>query len=241
MSRIRTTATLVVVIVATALTTACDQAAVEAELAAPAAFQDRFPIRLENAPVELDVYPSRAYGLDARQREDILRFAAAYTAATKSVISIMVPNSPDPTKNILVDRTLQATIKTLASARIARSHLAISSYDTDPLGDPVHVEPLRLSFVALRAGVPAECGQWPTDLASGSSTIGFENRSYWNFGCAAQSNIAVQTAEPLDLVRKRPIGQPDIVTRTNAIEALRQGRDPSTKFDTEAQSVSDAQ
>jgi pilus assembly protein CpaD len=45
--------------------------------------------------------------------------------------------------------------------------------------------PIRLSFTGVKAVVPTACGQWPEDLASGSSVEGWKNEPYANFGCAS--------------------------------------------------------
>ena len=44
------------------------------------------------------------------------------------------------------------------------------------------------------------------------------------------SNIASQTADPLDLVRGRPEVPPDTVRRMGNIDKLRQANDPSTNY-----------
>src|ERR1700730_681945 len=63
------------------------------------------------------------------------------------------------------------------------------------------VAPVRLSFLGLKASVADQCGQWPRDLAIGSGAPeDWSNKPYWNFGCAYQSALAAQVADPRDLV-----------------------------------------
>ena len=95
--------------------------------------------------------------------------------------------------------------------------------------------PLRLSFTCLKAVVPTECGQWPEDLASGSSVEGWKNEPYSNFGCATQSMIAAQVADPRDFVQPRALGPSDVAMRTRAIEAVRNGQDPGTQWGADTQ------
>jgi pilus assembly protein CpaD len=90
--------------------------------------------------------------------------------------------------------------------------------------------PVRVSFTGLKAIVPTRCGQWPEDLASGSSVEGWKNEPYSNFGCATQSTIAAQVDDPRDLVQPRAVGPSDVAMRTRAIEAVRNGQDPSTDW-----------
>jgi pilus assembly protein CpaD len=90
--------------------------------------------------------------------------------------------------------------------------------------------PVRVSFTGLKAVVPTQCGQWPEDLASGSSVEGWKNESYSNFGCATQSMIAAQVDDPRDFVEPRALGPSDVAMRTKAIEAVRNGQDPGTQW-----------
>ena len=87
-----------------------------------------------------------------------------------------------------------------------------------------------LSFVGVKAIVPTACGQWPEDLASGSSLEGWKNEPYSNFGCATQSMIAAQVDDPRDFVQPRALGPSDVAMRTRAIEDVRKGQDPGTQW-----------
>jgi pilus assembly protein CpaD len=90
--------------------------------------------------------------------------------------------------------------------------------------------PVRVSFTGLKAIVPTKCGEWPEDLASGSSVEGWKNEPYSNFGCATQSTIAAQVDDPRDFVQPRALGPSDVAMRTRAIEAVRAGQDPGTQW-----------
>ena len=80
------------------------------------------------------------------------------------------------------------------------------------------------------AHVASTCGEGPADLASGSSAEGWQNRPYYNLGCATQSNLAAQVADPVDLVRPRQEDPSDVAMRTRAISAVRTGTDPGTSW-----------
>jgi pilus assembly protein CpaD len=102
-----------------------------------------------------------------------------------------------------------------------------------PVDDPFIAAPIRLSFKRLQAKVAGRCGLWPQDL--GVSDVGFNarNEPYWNHGCAMQSNVAAQVADPVDLVRGRQEGRVDTIRRMGNIEKLRQAQDPSTEWKAE--------
>jgi pilus assembly protein CpaD len=109
---------------------------------------------------------------------------------------------------------------------------------TYPVSDPKLAAPIRLSFQALKAKVPGRCGEWPRDLASASSLDGWQNESYWNFGCASQSTLAAQVADPRDLPNPRGETPSDIELRMRNINKMRRGEDPSTIWRLKATDIS---
>lgn len=88
-----------------------------------------------------------------------------------------------------------------------------------PVVDPKMAAPVRLSFNGLKAKVADRCGLWPEDLASGTSLSGWQNQSYWNFGCSTQNMIATQAADPRDLVSPRGSTPADIEMRMRGIRS----------------------
>jgi pilus assembly protein CpaD len=67
----------------------------------------------------------------------------------------------------------------------------------------------------MQAKVGGRCGLWPQDLGVSDPKFNAGNDPYWNLGCAMQSNVASQVADPLDLVRGRSEGRVDTVRRMN--------------------------
>jgi type IV pilus biogenesis protein CpaD/CtpE len=51
-------------------------------------------------------------------------------------------------------------------------------------------------------------------------------RPYWNLGCAMQSNVASQIADPVDLVRGRQEGRIDTASRSRGHPASNWLMDP---------------
>jgi len=107
-----------------------------------------------------------------------------------------------------------------------------------PVSDPNLAAPIRLSFTGIKAKVAGGCGEWPDDLASGASLDGWQNRTFYNFGCANQATLAAQVADPRDLAAPRAESPSDIETRMRAIARVRQGNDPSTAWTTKQSSIS---
>ena len=69
---------------------------------------------------------------------------------------------------------------------------------------------IRLNYPKISA-VAGPCGLWPEDLGpSINNKSYFENKPYYNFGCANQRNLAAMVDNPSDLraaaaAKRRPI------------------------------------
>ncbi|MBV8664203.1 MAG: CpaD family pilus assembly protein [Hyphomicrobiales bacterium] len=179
------------------------------------------PIVLADAPTTLDIFPV-GEGLDERTRADIRAFVQRYRELGTGRIAILTPAGRYGRSERVVDE-----IRRAIAATGLRGYVGVGSY---PVADALQVAPVRLAFQGLKAAVPTACGQWPTDLASGSSIEGWKNQGYENFGCATQSMLAAQVADPRDLEQARALGSPDVAMRMRAIGDVRNGQDPGTQW-----------
>ena len=186
------------------------------------------PIVLAEAPTMLDVYPA-GDGLDSRTIANIRSFAQRYHDLGVGRITILTPAGRSGRDSRIVDEIR----RTLASTGL-RGYVGVGVY---PVADATRAVPVRLIFQGLKATVPTPCGQWPSDVASGSSLEGWKNEGYANFGCATQSALAAQVAEPRDLVQARSIDPPDVEMRMRAIDNVRQGQDPGTQWTTKLTAI----
>jgi pilus assembly protein CpaD len=190
----------------------------------PGDYHQRHPIVLAEAPTTLDVYPVGG-GLDKQSRDNISAFAARYRALGVGRITILGPaGQPDGNRRVLDDIR-----RALASTGL-RGAVGVGVY---PVADATRASPVRLIFQGLKADVPTPCGQWPSDIASGGSIEGWKNDYYANFGCATQSVLAAQVADPRDLTQTRASDPPDVVMRMRAIGDVRNGQDPGTNWKTQ--------
>jgi pilus assembly protein CpaD len=185
----------------------------------PTDLRDRHPIVLTNAPRVLDIFVEGPSGVDARERTDLRAFMAEYSRYGTGPVTAQVPTGAE-----LGGATRQALAAIRSSAG---GRLSVVSYR--PI-DPALASPIRLSFVRLQAKVSDRCGLWPKDLGVSDAESNFRNEPYWNFGCAMQSNVAAQVADPVDLVRGRPETPPDTIRRMGNIGKIREGNDPSTNY-----------
>ena len=98
-------------------------------------------------------------------------------------------------------------------AGVAPGKIMETRYAASPNGD---ASPIRLSYVAVTA-MTGQCGQWPEDLSDNT----FANKNWYNFGCASQSNLAAQIANPVDLVGPRGMSPIDAERRAVVIDTYR--------------------
>jgi pilus assembly protein CpaD len=186
----------------------------------PGDFQRRHPIVVASAPTSLDVFAVDG-ALDQRTAANIHAFAQRYRHYGSGDIAILAPTGITASS-----KAVHEVRKALAAA--GANHEIIFGTYASP--DKDAAAPIRLSFIGVKAIVPTTCGQWPEDLASGSSVEGWKNEAYSNFGCATQSVIAAQVDDPRDFVTPRALGPSDVAMRTRAIEAVRDGQDPRTQW-----------
>jgi len=232
----RSRAGLVALLLATALSgTGCSSSVdrTVATSAIPADYHERHPVALVNARQSLDIFLLGREGqLDYRQKHDVAAFSADYRAHGEGLIQALVPRGS--TNPQATEATLLAIRRALAASGL-KGDIEVGSYVA---ADPKLAAVVRLSFVKLQARAASRCGEWPSDLASGSSLEGWENRSYYNLGCATQQTLAAQMDDPRDLVRPRADDPSDVQLRTRGIQDLRGtpgapvGFDPSTAWGT---------
>ena len=191
----------------------------------PEDYRQRHPIVLTNSTQTLDVFSGGNGGaLDTRQLKSIQAFARDYQSAGQGPMQVLLPHGPQ------VGAASHATLNAIRNALVhagVRGYINSGSYE---VADATLAAPLRLSFVRLKAKVATNCGDWPADLAGGSSTQSWENRPYYNLGCATQMNLAEQVNDPRDLVEPRAEDPSDVQMRTRAIGFIRRGFDPSTQW-----------
>jgi pilus assembly protein CpaD len=228
--------TLIVVLTLSGLVAACNPAdrIVTGTVNYPFDHRERHPIVLGDGARTIDIFTGRGIeGLDARQHEDVRSFGIEYVAMGKGGIRAMVPQGQEGHSHL----TMSGIRKALVEGGYGGGPISIGYYRPQ---DPSVAAPIRLTFVTLKATVASVCGQWPADLGSGPSIQGWRNNPYWNLGCATQTNMAAQIADPLDLVRSRPEGRIDTLKRSGGIEKLRQAKDPSTQYNQSATQINTA-
>ena len=95
---------------------------------------------------------------------------------------------------------------------------------------PEHFATITLSYPRI-AAVAGPCGLWPEDLGpSIKDPSYFENKEYYNFGCAYQRNMAAMIDNPSDLVQPRSETPAYTARRSEAFEKYRKGNQTTTTY-----------
>lgn len=193
----------------------------------PLAYDQRHAIKVVDSERTMKVYvgPGRGHLTDS-QRAEIYRFAGDWHRRSTSVLSVRVPSG---TSNEVATRDVLREIGSLIDhARVPRSAVQVSSYA--PVQGSTELPPILMDFRELRAAVDSQCGLWPEDLGPASVPSHFENRTYWNFGCAYQKNMAAMIADPHDLAQPKGATPALAGRQVEDLNKYRTGQDPGTAW-----------
>jgi pilus assembly protein CpaD len=195
-----------------------------AQVGYPVDYRQRHPIvvREGGAGVEILIGRNRG-GLTPSQRADILAFAQDWRREAGSGIIIEIPRG-GPT-----DRAAAESMREIRSifAAVGVPSNAIYSRHYRPTRTALGSIKLSYSKLVAEAG---PCGEWPTDLGPSIRSDDFENRPYWNLGCANQRNLASMVDNPADLIQPRGEIPPYAARRSIALDRYRKGENPSGTY-----------
>ncbi len=186
----------------------------------PTDYRTKHPIVISEKEQTMDVpVASGSKGMPDPEISAVTGFASLYKKSASGSINILIPSGSANER--AAKRVAREIIGVLRSNGVSRSRIILAPYEASSHGSSA---PVRLSYSAIQAGVDG-CGQWPADLAADT-----ENRNYHNFGCASQSNLAAQIANPSDLLGPRGSTSIDAERRLRVIDAYRNAESPSTTY-----------
>jgi pilus assembly protein CpaD len=185
-------------------------------------YHDVHPITLIEGERTIDIFAAGGGGtIGMRQIADIRAFAIEYRRSGNGPLYMAVPRG-----NKLAVKSIASIREALQAGGISPVH---ASYQT--AGGPGSIAPVKLTFARLEAKVASRCGLWPSDLNGNGGTLdGWTNNHWENYGCATQTMIAAQVADPLDLVRGRPETPGDPMRRVNVLMLYRQGQPTAVQY-----------
>ena len=192
----------------------------------PEDYRLRHPIAIQEAERSVVVFVGHARGgLSASQRADVIGLARIWVSEGTGAIVADVPvNTPNARAADSAFREIQAL---LTAGGVPSRGIALRHYHPD---DPRTLATIRLSYPRI-AAVAGPCGLWPEDLGpSIKDKSYFENKSYYNFGCAYQRNMAAMVDNPADLVQPRSETPAYTMRRTEGFEKYRKGNSTATDY-----------
>jgi pilus assembly protein CpaD len=192
----------------------------------PDDYRLRHPIAITEANSSIVVFVGHARsGLSLPQRSDVAGLAHNWVReGTGAVIAEVPVDTPNA-------RTAAATFQEIREVLMAGGVPArgIVMHRYHP-ADPQELATIRLSYTRI-AATTGPCGMWPQDLGpSISNPDYFENKPYYNFGCANQRNLAAMIDNPSDLVQPRSETQPYTARRSEAFEKYKRGDTTTTAY-----------
>ena len=192
----------------------------------PNDYRLRHPIAIQEADQSVVILVARGRGgLSASQRADVIGLAQTWlregTGAINADVPVDTPNARTAADSM---REIQAL---LAAAGVPTRGLVVRHYHPE---NPRVMAAIRLNYPKISA-IAGPCGLWPEDLGpSIKNKSYFENKSYYNFGCAYQRNMAAMVDNPSDLIQPRPETPPYTARRTTGFEKYRKGNTTTTTY-----------
>ena len=192
----------------------------------PDDYRLRHPIAVEEANHSIVIFVGHARGgLSASQRADVMGLARTWVREGTGAI---VADVPVDTANARAAASAFHEIGAVLAAGGVPAHgITVHRYHPD---DPQTLPTIRLSYPKISA-VAGPCGLWPEDL--GPSVLNpdyHQNKSYYNFGCATQRNLAAMIDNPADLEQPRSDTPPYTARRSEAFEKYRKGEPTTTNY-----------
>jgi pilus assembly protein CpaD len=203
----------------------------------PEDYRQRHPIAIQEVDRSVVIFVGHARGdLSAPQRADVIGLARIWVSEGTGAIVADVPvDTPNARAAASSFREIQAL---LTASGVPPHGIVLRHYHPD---DPRMLPTIRLSYPKM-AAVAGPCGLWPEDLGPSIKDKGYlDNKSYYNFGCAYQRNMAAMIDNPADLIQPRPETPAYTMRRTEGFEKYRKGITTATEYpEAEKAKLSDA-
>lgn len=192
----------------------------------PRDYRQRHPIVVQEANRSIVVFVGHARGgLSDEQRADVMGLARTWVREGTGAVTVDVPVD---TSNAQAAASAMREIRSVLTAGGVPSR-AVVVHRYRP-ADPTLLPTIRLSYSRL-AAVAGPCGLWPDDLGPSIANPAYnENKSYYNFGCATQRNLAAMIDNPADLEQPRAETPAYTARRSIAFDRYRKGTPTTTAY-----------
>jgi len=205
---------------------ACTHTEEAVQASIPDDYRLRHPIAIQEADRSVVIFVGHARGgLSAPQRADVVGLAQIWLQeATGAIVADVPVDTPNARAAADSMREIHAL---LSAAGVPSRAITVRHYHPDDLRT---MATIRLSYPKISA-VAGPCGVWPEDLGPSIKNNGYyENKPYYNFGCAYQRNMAAMIDNPSDLVQPRPETPAYTLRRSEGFEKYRKGATTTTNY-----------
>jgi pilus assembly protein CpaD len=194
----------------------------------PDDYRTRHAISVKEGKKTLVLYVGRGRGgLSPMQRAEVLAFAQNWKRDATGGVTIDRPMGGANER--ASSDSLKEALSIIVQAGVPNNGIGVRPYDAVGEKTPT----LRLNYPQMMA-VAGPCGLWPDDVGPSYDPKHFENKEYYNFGCATQRNLASMVENPADLTQPRAETPSYTAKRIYGIDKWHKGDSPATK-------ISDAQ
>ena len=192
----------------------------------PDDYRQRHPIAVEEASHSIVIFVGRRRGgLSDSQRADVVGLARSWVREGTGAVVADVPIDTANAKAAAA--TFRDVQGVLAAGGVPPRGIKLHNYRPE---DPRILPTIRLSYPKMTA-VAGPCGLWPDDLGPSIMNPEYnQNKSYHNFGCATQRNLAAMIDNPADLEQPRSEVPSDTARRTAVFAKYRKGEPSSTTY-----------
>jgi pilus assembly protein CpaD len=192
----------------------------------PDDYRARHPIAVTEADRSIVVFVGTGRGgMTAAQRADVMDMAQSWLREGTGGISIDMPTGTPNAR--AAHETLREIQAMIAAAGVPPRAVSVRQYQPK---DPRHMAAIRINYPKISA-TAGPCGLWPEDLGPSYKNFSYyENKSYYNFGCAQQRNLAAMIDEPSDLVQPRAETPAYTIRRSTSFEKYRKGVSTATQY-----------
>jgi len=198
----------------------------EAEITAstPSDYRQRHPISVVEGKKTLVLFIGAGRGgLSPTQRAEVLAFVQSWKRDATGGITIDRPVG-SPNERAALD-SLKEVLSISAAAGVPSHGVGVRIYQAN--GPKFATVRLNYPLMTADAG---PCGLWPDDLGPSWDPKHYDNKPYWNLGCASQRNLAAMVANPEDLVQPRAEAPVYRAKRNYGAEKWRKGESPATNY-----------
>lgn len=205
---------------------ACTHRAEDVTASIPNDYRARHPIVVQESSRSVEIFVgSERGGLTAVQRREVAALANTWIQTGTGVINADVPvNAPNARAAADAYREVQSL---LVAGGVPPRGIIMRNYRTE---SPRQFATIRLSYLRIVAEA-GPCGTWPEDLGPSIKNKNyFENKPYYNLGCAQQRNLAAIIANPEDLVQPRSEAGTYTARRAVVLDKYRQGQSTATAY-----------